>query len=249
MRTKTLKFDGDVLNVIHTIEWQDGGKLGVLTCGQLARDLYLRMDKALKAMGGKWNRKKGGHVFSMDPRPQIEGFIENGTLTVERDGFFETPPEIMDRMIELVYPGGRVLEPSAGLGAIADNLPIPKNQIFCIEKNEQRAKVLSEKGYNVRCGDFLEYNPPHDEFDTIFMNPPFEEGQDIDHVSHAYRRLAPGGNMVSVMSEGPFFRSDKKAVAFRNWLEKIDGKSYKLPPQSFKGSGTGANARLIVIRR
>jgi len=107
---------------------------------------------------------------------------------------------------------------------------------------------LKEKGYDVHCGDFLEYNAP-DGFDTIFMNPPFEEGQDIDHVGHAYHCLALGGCMVSVVSEGPFSRGDKKSVAFRNWLEKVGGTSHKLPPQSFKKSGTGVYTRLVVIHK
>jgi hypothetical protein len=51
------------------------------------------------------------------------------------------------------------------------------------------------------------------------MNPPFEKGQDIEHVRHAYDQLKPGGRVVAIMSEGPFFRSDKKATEFRDWLE------------------------------
>lgn len=248
MPTKTLNFAPDVVNVIGAMEWRDGGKLSVLTCGQLDRKLYLRVNKALEALGGKWNRKKGGHVFPMDPRPQLGGLVENGTLSVERDGFFETPPEIVELMVSLVNLTGKVLEPSAGLGAIADNLPISQSQIFCIEKNERRAEVLSEKGYDVLCGNFLECDMPG-EFDAIIMNPPFEEGQDIDHVRHAYSCLAPGGSMVSVISDGPFFRNDKKAVAFRCWLEEVGGGNYKLPPQSFKENGSGVYTRLVFIEK
>lgn len=248
MPTKTLKFDDDVLQIIGAMEWQDGGKLGVLTCGQLDRRLYLRVNKALEAMGGKWSRKKGGHVFPTDPLLQLGVLVENGALTVERDGFFETPPEIVELMVGLVNLTGKVLEPSAGLGAIADNLPVPKSRIFCIEKNEQRAMVLSKKGYHTLCCDFLEFHTSA-KFDTVIMNPPFEEGQDIAHVRHAYSCLAPEGSMVSVMSEGSFFRDDKTATTFRDWLERVGGESHKLPPQSFKKSGTGVYTRLIVIHK
>lgn len=243
---KTLEFGNDVLDIISAMEWRDDGRLGILTCGQLDRQLYIRVNKALEALGGKWNRKRGGHVFPIGPRPQLDDFVRNGMLTIERDGFFETPIEIVERMIELANLVGRILEPSAGLGAIADNLPVPKSQILCIEKNEQRTEVLRDKGYDVLCGDFLEQYMP-DEFDTIIMNPPFEEGQDIDHVRHAYFCLASGGTMVSVMSEGPFFRDDRKAVAFRDWLEGVGGESFKLLPQSFKKSGAGIHARLVSI--
>lgn len=245
MLTKTLRFDDDVLTIIRTMDWQDNGNLGVLTCGQLDRRLYQRVNKALAAMGGQWNRSKGGHVFPLDPRPRVEGLIENGTITIERDGFFETPPEVTTRMVQLAWPTGRVLEPSAGLGAIADHLAISKENILCIEKNEQRAKRLQEKGYTVQHGDFLSMTPGL--FDRIFMNPPFEQGQDIDHVQYAFTCLAPGGIMVSVMSAGSFYRSDRKATAFREWLSNTGGKIEELPPNSFRCSGTGVNACLVVI--
>lgn len=86
-------------------------------------------------------------------------------------------------------------------------------------------------------------------YNRIYMNPPFEEGQDIDHVQHAYKILAPGGQMVAVMSEGPFFRGDRKATEFREWLEGVGGYSEQLPEGSFKESGTGVNTRLVVIMK
>ena len=248
MLTKTLKFDEDVLFILRSIDWQEDGRLGILTCGQLDRKLYVRVNKALKAMGGRWARSKGGHIFLLDPRLQVEGLIENGLLVVEKDGFFETPPEVVNRMIGLVCPTGNILEPSAGLGAIADYLLVPQSQIFCIEKNEQRAEFLRNKGYTVQCLDFLEYEASK-KFDTIFMNPPFERGQDIDHVQRAYQCLADGGKLVSVMSEGTFFRSDRKATGFRNWAERVGIYTEQLPLKSFKESGTSVNTRLIVIQR
>src|SRR3989304_5539456 len=198
--TKILKCDDDVLCVLFGMTWNDTGTVGVIA-GQLDRDLYVKTNKALVTMGGKWDRKVGGHIFSEDPRSKVEGLIHNGSLTVERDGFFETPPDVVHRMTQLVMPTGDILEPSAGIGAIADRLPIFKDHILCIEKNEQRANVLRGKGYIVQCCDFLEYTPSHT-FDTIFMNPPFEEQQDILHVKHAYQLLASAGSLVSVMGEG-----------------------------------------------
>lgn len=248
MLTKTLKFDGDVLTIIRSMNWHDGGCLGILACGQLDRKLYIRVNKALAAMGGKWNRSRGGHIFPVDPRPQVEDLIEDGLLTIEKDGFFETPLKVVKRMIELVQPTGNILEPSAGLGAIVDCLPVLQGRIFCVEKNAQRAEVLRGKGYTVHCCDFLKYEALG-AFDTIFMNPPFEESQDIDHIRHAYQCLASGGSLVSVVSEGPFFRSDRKATAFRDWAKQAGAYTEQLPPGAFKESGTCVNARLIVVHK
>ncbi len=250
MLTKTIKFDDDVLEVFRSMEWRDNGLLGIITGGQLERDLYVRCNKAFDALGGKWNRKAGGIVFSVDPRSQIEGLIENGALTVERDGFFETPGAVIERMLELLplpSNGELVLEPSAGLGAIAKYL-IDCN-VTLIEKNTSRCEKLREQYKNVLNLDFLEFEPESNPYNRIYMNPPFEEQQDIDHVWHAYDILAESGGLVSVMSEGPFFRMDKKSFAFRMFLEEVGGYSEKLPEGAFKESGTSVNARLIVIRK
>ena len=253
MLTKTLRFDDDVIAVIKAMNWADDGCLGVITGGQLARDLYTRVNKALEAMGGKWNRKWGGHVFAADPRPSVEGLIDNGSLTVERDGFFETPIEVVNKMLELApYTGGYVLEPSAGMGAIALNLGVPTDMIVCVEKNADRCKSLVDKKFAaVINADFLTY-PAYDhiwKISHVYMNPPFEELQDIDHVKHAYELLAIGGTLVAVMSESPFFRTDKKAEEFRLWYDRLDSYVEKLPAGSFKESGTGVNARLVVINK
>ncbi len=78
------------------------------------------------------------------------------------------------------------------------------------------------------------------------MNPPFENGQEIDHVRHAFSLLAPGGRLVSVMSEGPFFRSDSKAIAFRAWLDEVGAETESLPENAFvevKRSGRRVHER------
>jgi len=261
MLTKTIKFDDDVLGVFRAMEWRNDGLLGIITGGQLERDLYVRCNKAYDALGGKWDRKAGGIVFKIDPRPQIEGLISDGQLQVERDGFFETPRAVVERMLELVpidyIHSIEFLEPSAGLGAIAKILlekGVPDNNLILIEKNETRAHILNMRfdSCKVVWDDFLQIK--HEDLSMwkishIYMNPPFEELQDIDHVKHAYELLAPNGKMVSVMAESAFFRSDKKSVAFREWMDEVNAYNEKLPEGSFKESGTGANARLVVIEK
>ncbi|MBU2249746.1 MAG: hypothetical protein KKD77_23570 [Gammaproteobacteria bacterium] len=123
MLTKKIVLDKSVLEIIESMEWNYNGTLGKITCGQLDRDVYEKVNLALEQLGGKWNRKQGGHVFAMDPRPRVKGLVESGVLTVERDGFFETPFPIVQWMLERVTPVGRLLEPQAGLGAIVEHLP------------------------------------------------------------------------------------------------------------------------------
>ena len=75
----------------------------------------------------------------------------------------------------------------------------------------------------------------------------------MDHVRHAYQLLNPNGKLVMVMSEGPFFRTDSKAQAFRSWFEDVGGFSEQLPDGAFSGVDafrkTGVRTRVVVISK
>jgi hypothetical protein len=253
--TKTLRFDDEVLAVIQGMTWEcgNGAVKGFLTCGQLERGLYLRVNKALAAMGGKWNRKAGAHLFPHDPLPQVDGLLSNSTLTVVKDGYFPTPRAIGKRMIRLaqIEYGMDVLEPSAGTGELAQAIReiAPRCNLWTIESNPQRAKVLQEKGFDLigdGPADFLQH---HGKWDRIIQNPPFEVNQDIDHVMHAYSLLRPSGILVSVMSESPFFVDTHKCRDFRDWLEMKGGNSVQLAQDAFKESGAGCKSRIITVTK
>lgn len=254
MLTKTLNFETEVVGVLRGLQWAEDGLSAILT-GQLDRKMYERVNKALEAMGGKWNRSAKAHLFQTDPRSQVEGLLETGAITIERDGFFETPETVVRMMLGMAQlkPGDYILEPSAGLGAIAKHFACPQGQPFyvtLIEKNELRAKKLGENhpGVFVLCTDFMAFAPAH-RFNKILMNPPFEEGQDIKHVRHAFDLLQMDGTLVTIMGEGAFFKTEHLAVSFREWLKNVGGSGQKLPESSFKESGTGVNARIVVIRK
>ena len=178
---------------------------------------------------------------------------ERELIGTKIEGYFPTPKAVVERMLEEadIQPGMKVLEPSAGKGNIADAIreAEPQADLDVIEINSRLRDILEAKGHNIVGYDFLEYNEA--KYDRIVMNPPFEKGQDIDHVKHAYDLLKPGGRVVSIMSEGPFFRGDKKAAEFRDWLEENEGTSEKLPEGSFKSSErpTGVATRLVVINK
>lgn len=173
--------------------------------------------------------------------------LERDLLTYRIPGFFPTPKAICDKMITLaqIEPDDTILEPSAGKGNIAEMIraEYPDNPLFVIEWQSKLSQILTLKGFEVIDSDFLKCGH---KFNRIIMNPPFEKFQDIDHVRHAYSLLRPGGRLVSIMSESTFFRTDTKAVEFRDWLSSI-GYDEKLPADSFKKSGTGVTARIVII--
>jgi 16S rRNA G1207 methylase RsmC len=143
-----------------------------------------------------------------------------------------------------------ILEPSAGKGNIADKIrqAYPHNPLSVVERMVTLQNILQAKEHNLVGFDFLEYEG---QYDRILMNPPFEDGQDIDHVLHAFSCLKSGGVLVSVMCEGVFFRGDKKSQHFREWLAGVGGYEEALPAGSFKSSErpTGVATRLVMVTK
>lgn len=167
-------------------------------------------------------------------------------------GFFPTPPAIVAMMIDRseLRPEHRVLEPSAGSGNILDAIrnECPSAAVTAFEVSPRLVRILCLKGHEVKQGDFMAEDPSP-VFGRVLMNPPFEAGQDIEHVRRAFSWLAPGGRLVAIMSPGAFYRSDRKATEFREWFESIGGEVENLPDGSFKSSGTGTAAVLVEVRK
>ncbi|QOX80912.1 methyltransferase (plasmid) [Trichlorobacter lovleyi] len=225
------------------------GNLLKLPC-QLDRKLYTKIDALLKDLGGKWNRKAGGHVFEEDPSELIDNIIVTGRTTKpEKFGFFPTPkPLAMDVVDKAnIRPGMRILEPSAGDAGLADIIKEKSDQIFCCELQEKNVALLKDKGYQVVQGDFLDLGIGYEAFDRVVMNPPFEKQADIKHVLHAWNFLKPGGRLVAIMSSSVNFRQDKRATEFREFVDQFEGEITANPDGSFKSSGTAVNTVTLVI--
>jgi hypothetical protein len=122
----------------------------------------------------------------------------------------------------------------------------PELTVKAIELNRTLSDVLAGKGDDVEFSDFLTHATG---YDRILMNPPFENGQPIVHVQHACSLLSSRGRLVSVMSEGPFFRGDKKAAVFRERICEMNGESEELPDGAFQSKEafrqTAVRTRLV----
>lgn len=240
-----MKIKQEVLNVLESCKIVDN--VVFLPDAQLDRKVYVDTNKCLEGIGGKWNRKQKGHVFNSDPLESIENLLLYGEyIDIKTDfQYFPTPEKLVIKMIEManINSDDVVLEPSAGQGAIADEIKC--KQIITVELNQDNASVLRNKGYDVIQENFLEVN--NLKYSKVVMNPPFSKQQDIDHVLHAYKQLDSNGILVAVMSESPFFRSNKKSVDFREFLESVEAEIITNPENTFKESGTGVNTRLVKI--
>lgn len=172
---------------------------------------------------------------------------ERALIGIKIPGFFQTPVALAQRMVEEagIRPGMTVLEPEAGAGRIADAVRAAGVEPETVERSGQLRELLQQKGHNLVGSDFMEFEGGP--YDRIVMNPPFEKGQDMDHVRRAFDMLKPDGRLVAIMGEGAFFRDDRKATEFRAWLDERGGVSEQLPVGTFKESGTGASTRLVIV--
>jgi predicted RNA methylase len=247
-----MRLSDKVLEILKTVTI-DGN---VAKMPQLARPDYVAVNKALECLGGKWNRKAGGHVFDCDPNDPIADAVATGEVRDFKKElqFFPTPESLATRMVELadLTAGDRILEPSFGNGSIlrAIRSHIGICESIGVEINPKMVADVKRDNYarEVFCADFLTCNGELGMFDRIVMNPPFTRGQDIAHVRHAYGMLNDGGRLVAITAPGWTFRNDKKHTEFREWVEALPAfECHDLDSGTFKESGTMVATKLVVM--
>ena len=181
--------------------------------------------------------------------------IERVTMDIQNgykiEGYFPTPPDIIELMLAKadLSDGDEVLEPSAGCGRIAEAVRDAGASVICVEQNSKLCDLLRLKGFDVLHDDFTSHGKDCDTtlFDAVLMNPPFERGQDCDHVRLAYEALKSGGRLVAIMSPSWKFRQQAKYESFRTWLDSLAHEVETLPSGSFKSSGTGVETIMVTI--
>jgi len=231
---------------------------------QLERPLYVKVNKALEAAGGKWSRTAKAHLFTDDIGTLIDDLCVTGEIGTKQDKQqFFTPPALAERVVKLaeIEQGMTILEPSAGDGALLRALPglAPWSftcrqtigTVVAIEQDPVMCEKIKDQGlaHVIECRDFLTRDLiAPGSVDRVLMNPPFARQKDIDHVMHAHQGfLKPSGLLVAIMSAGVTFRQDQKARRFRGLVEDYGGTIEPLPEGSFKESGTMVNTVIARI--
>lgn len=162
--------------------------------------------RVLQALGGtpvshtRW-------AFDYDPLEAIREIVASGCVPDQKaHQYYPTPERLARIAVDLAEIGDddTVLEPSAGMGGLADLLP--KERTTCVEISQLHCKVLESKNYEVVHGDFLAWNGG--KFNRIVMNPPFSEGRWQAHTEHAVAMLSPGGRLVAILPAGAKNRID-----------------------------------------
>lgn len=229
--------------------------------GQLDRNVYLEVKKAMELIGGKWKSGKvAGFVFPADPTALVQKIIEGHQPNLKKEfQFFATPADIADEMVRLsgLWERGshpKVLEPSAGQGALIDaafrvspNALIDAYELMPINYDILKEKYSHRHVY-LKGKDFLvESDVSKDRYDVILANPPFTKNQDIDHIHRMLRLLAPGGRLVTVASNHWRQSNNNKESTFKLLLENLGAVTTDIERGAFKSSGTMVGSCIVVV--
>lgn len=211
---------------------------------------YQESNRILETLGGKWQRSAKAHVFDHDPSGTIQAMVASGVYLDPKDlGFFPTPAVLVNAMVEAagLTSGMRVLEPSAGNGAIAKAAVqiVGQGRVDCLEYYSghiaQLKSMVGEK--NVREKDFLK-ETPSDVYDVVLMNPPFSRGQDMMHVQHAWKFVKPGGTLVAIMATGWQTNQNSAAAEFRKFVQSVS--DHVITPQE-RGIFDDTNVSTVML--
>lgn len=230
------------------------GMLLRLPDGQLSRPLYEATNKALAMLGGKWDRRKGGHVFPFDPAAKIADALGTGKVVSRQQTLqlFETPVDLADRLVRALghIEGQICLEPSAGRGRIVQALAMrDPARVIAVEIDEDNAQALRDQNqaHQIIVGDLLAQDLNGLRVDAVVMNPPFTGNQDIRHVRHAFTLLRDGGVLAAIVGEHSFSGQERECVEWRDWLTEVEAEVEIIPAGAFKESGTSIQTRMVVL--
>lgn len=222
---------------------------------QFNKKSYAEAKKWIEEAGGSWQGGKvQGFTFPFNADRVFSILHEGKRCNLQQDfQFFATHPEVADWLVMLaggVHEDEKVLEPSAGTGAIIDAIHRSCKDLVvdCFELMPENKELLSKKSnINILGDDFTTYDLGL--YDKIIANPPFSKNQDIRHVKRMYEHLNNGGTVAAIMSCHWKIASEKECADFREWLKDVHAKICDIEEGSFKQSGTGIETTAVIIQK
>ena len=221
---------------------------------QFNKKSYADAKKWIEEAGGSWTGGKvQGFTFPFNAERVFSILHEGKRCNLQQDfQFFATPPSVADWLVSLVGVSAddKILEPSAGTGAIVDAIlrSCPECNVDCFElMPENQEQLVAKQGVNLIGEDFLQSQVT--DYTRIIANPPFSGNQDVNHVLEMYSRLAPGGMVAAIMSRHWMFAAESTCQKFRDFLKEVNADTYEIDAGEFKSSGTGIATVAVVIKK
>lgn len=158
--------------------------------------------RVLEACGGQI-LKNDDIYFDYDFESIKEELLMTGLIPDQKAyQFYPTPEPVARKLVDLadIHSHHRTLEPSAGIGGLADF--IPADDLTCVELAELNCRILREKGFtNVVEADFLTWRHGKGLFHRVVMNPPFSMSRAEAHLAAAAELLEQDGVLVALVPD------------------------------------------------
>lgn len=209
---------------------------------------YDDISRLIGKAGGRYVTGRKQFVFDagIDCADVLRRLVAGETVNFQQEyQFFATPEaKAVEAAKEVektlgTLRGKRVLEPSAGEGALANVARRMGADVVTIEAWNVNAIKLRAQGYDVIERDFLLVTPEEiGIFDAILANPPFTKNQDIQHAMHMFQFIRPGGALSIIMSTAWLEGKTKAHAQFKEFLATQDVTVTQIEAGAFKESGT-----------
>lgn len=223
---------------------------------------YDEVKYIVEYIGGHWREKYKGFVFDdslQAVRDRLNKIMSAKQFKLSdevvfkiKNQFYPTPNWLAKQMVNIadIKSTDRVLEPSAGRGAILEYIAENTKHYHAVEFNRENAECLRASGYRVNLTSFEKYyTTVKNGFDKIVMNPPFSNKMDIKHTVLAYNLLNAGGRLVSLLSENSIYFDRTITHRFNNFLNTHNSIIREVPHGSFKDSGTNVDVVMVIIEK
>jgi predicted RNA methylase len=209
---------------------------------------YDDISRLMGKAGGRYVTGRKQFVFDegIDCADLLRRLVTGETVNFQQEyQFFATPEAKAIEAVKEVEKalgtlgGKRILEPSAGEGALANVARRMGAEVVAIEAWNVNAIKLRSQGYNVIERDFLSVTPEEiGTFDAVLANPPFTRNQDIQHVMHMLQFIRPGGALSVIMSTSWLEGKTRAHAQFKEFLATQDVVVTQIEAGAFKESGT-----------
>jgi hypothetical protein len=208
--------------------------------------------RVMQAIGGVPSERGHHWQFAMPAHAAlsiVQSIVASGMMPDKvSHQFYPTPESLARRVSDLaeVGPAHTVLEPSAGQGALIEQLP-PEQKVTAVEVSELHCEILRARftfgGVEVVQADFVDkawaWMSEGRRFDRVLMNPPFEGGRARDHIVAAADVVAAGGRLVAILPSG-MRGSEPLGAAFEHaWHGPFDNEF----------AGTSVSVCILVANR
>lgn len=245
----------------ETVDNLAKGRLAKVSIKEAIIDAYLDAEPdephESDGTGGKATDAERERNLQLTPYEQALSYYHtkaesrNSHLYEGATDWFPTPEPLGLQMLKLagIHEGDKVLEPSAGDGALMRFAPegIDLTMIEASEKLSNRAKMANTEA-NVLNSTFEDHGT-NNKYHTVVMNPPFGKAGSlaIEHLKKAFSHLYKNGRIVALIPCGSM---DKK---LEKWLNEEKEAFFVLrvllPQCTFEKAGTGVVTQLVVIDR